>query len=201
MGTAAAAPDALLSAPQNSSKCLHISPTVLTSILSSVFYPARISSSLLSLHFELLPLVLAAVVFAFSLFQSSPLSCAMDFEEARLAPRTPALKRIAGSSPQPSPLPFFTTQQQRDITTKYQQPSISKQIPDNYFNKHQQWPVEKENLLAGSPAEERLVRMETRSSRVTLARPVFRLVLRFLLWSYMDIARFDWGGLRSLDRC
>jgi hypothetical protein len=49
--------------------------------------------------------------------------------------------------------------------------------PNTSAIKHLQWQAAKENHRAESPPEARSASMEARSSKATLARPVFRLVL------------------------
>jgi hypothetical protein len=77
-------------------------------------------------------------------------------------------------------------QQHRFIDTKHQ---IS--VPKKCYDKQQQWPEVKENHLGESRREAKSALMEARSNRATLARLVFRLVLR----------NFDLGFFEAIPMC
>jgi hypothetical protein len=80
-----------------------------------------------------------------------------------------------------------TPQKHNDTTFIYFQPTNLENNIISYLRHLQQWPAEKENPRAASPPEARSAQMVVKNNNPILARLDFRLVLRKLWWSYMEV--------------
>lgn len=123
--------------------------------------------------------------------QHIQLSSSLEWPDRALAPNPPYLFIFKPSFGQQ-----HHQRHQRLITKHHEKAQIK--TSNNLPIKYQQWPAEKENR-EGNPREERSASMATRSSRVTRARLVFRLVLRMSAESPFRVCGYGKGEGGALD--